>query len=92
MEVKKWYRNEWKEEMLDGIKKAWTVQSYIQRVQRTDGEGLGDCDNDACENEKDQKTINFSFHSENRIVGVVITSPEFCSVKLKIIYDKKSGS
>lgn len=68
-------------------KKTQTAQSYIQRVQRPDGEGFGDC-----ENEKDQKTINFSFHSENQIVGVVITFPEFCSVKLKILDDKKSGS
>ena len=54
-------------------KKAWTVQFCIQRVQRIDGEYFGDFDNDACENEKDQKITNCSFHSENQIVDVVIT-------------------
>ena len=78
--------------MLDGIKKAWTVQSHIQKEWSTDGEGSGDCDSDACENEKGRKTINFSFHSEKQIVGVVITFPEFCSVKFKTLGDKKSGS
>jgi hypothetical protein len=57
-----------------------------------DGDGFGDYDNDAYENEKDQKAINFSFRSGYQIVGVVITFPEFRSVKFKIFYATKSGS
>jgi len=80
--------------MLDGIKKNG-VYSIIYRgssVLIVTVLVIGDCDSGACENEKAQKIINFSLHSENQIVSVVITFPEFCSVKLKMLDDKKSGS
>jgi hypothetical protein len=49
MEVKKWNRNNWKEEMLEGIKKHG-VYNLIFRGSSVFGcEGFGDCDNDACE-------------------------------------------
>jgi hypothetical protein len=92
MEIEKSNRNKWKEEMLDGIRKHGFYGLIFRGSNVFGGEGFGDCDNDVCDNEKDQKNTNVSFHSENQIVGVVINFPELCSIKLRILDDKKSGS